>query len=73
MPFENFAAVPARLRREMTKFYHLCLNSGAEPSLQLQHNSLLLSSWATRDKKFSWTSPLKDRKVPIVWTADWLL
>ena len=43
------------------------------PLFSSNTNSLLLSSRATRDKKFSWTSPLSDRKVPIVWTADWFL
>ena len=65
--------------RQGNKFYHLCQNSGAVPSLQLQHqNSLLLSNeanWDNREKSlkgcevyfsktFSWTSPLSDCKVP---------
>ena len=40
--------------RQGNKFYHLCLNSGAVPSLQLQHqNSLILrngANWDNREK-----------------------
>ena len=42
-------------KRQGDKFYHLCQNSGAVPSLQLRPNSLLLSNWApwnNREKKW---------------------
>ena len=41
-------------KRQGNKFYHLCQNSGAVPSLQLQPKSLLLSNWVpwnNREKK----------------------
>ena len=38
--------------RQGDKFYHLCLNSGAAPSLQLQHKfPFFLSIWATWDNR----------------------
>ena len=48
----NFKFTWERERKD-DKFYHLCLNSGAVPSIQLQPNSLLLShraNWDNREK-----------------------
>ena len=40
-----------RRERQGDKYYHLCLNLGAAPSLQLQHKFLLLSNCATWDNR----------------------
>ena len=61
--------------RQGDKFYHLCLNSGAARSPELQPKFPSGRIWiiAKTSKRmrspfsatFSWTSPLSDRKVPI--------
>ena len=52
-------------KRQGDKVYHLCQNSGAVPSLQLQPNSLLLSNWApwnNREKKWKDAKTLFQRR-----------
>ena len=53
-------------KRQGDKFYHLCQNSGAVPSLQLQPNSLLLSNWApwnNREKKWKDATTVFQRRL----------
>ena len=73
----NFKFFVRGRERQGDKFYHLCLNSGVAPSLQLQRKFLLLSNWVTLDNRemvwkdadvyfsgtFLWTSPLSDRSL----------
>ena len=64
MNWPNFNFTCER-KRQGDNFYHVCQNSGAVPSLQLQPKSLLLSNWAhwnNRKKKWKDTKSIFQRR-----------